>query len=65
MDNTLDIFVQIDKSFLSKQNQKLNKHAQKLIAPLYISQRLNKLPLLNTKKVFPASGVTESASEPG
>ena len=38
MDKTLDVFAQLYKSFLSKQNQKVNKHAQKLIAALYIHQ---------------------------
>jgi hypothetical protein len=52
MDNTLDIFAQIDKSFLNKQNQKLNKHAQKLIATLYISQRVTCLILLILKKTL-------------
>jgi hypothetical protein len=49
MDNTLDIFAQIDKSFLSKQNQNLNKHAQKVIAALYIFQRVTNFPLLILK----------------
>jgi hypothetical protein len=50
MDTTLDIFAQIDKSFLNKQNQKVNKHAQKLIAAFYIYQQVNDVPLLILKK---------------
>jgi hypothetical protein len=65
MDSTLDIFAHICKSFLNKQNQKVNKHTQKLIAPPYISQRVIGIPLLILKKPRPAERATVSAVEGG
>jgi hypothetical protein len=58
MDNTLDIFAHIYKSFLNKQNQKMNKHVQKLIAAFHISQWVNGIPLLILKKSRPAERAT-------
>jgi hypothetical protein len=49
MNSTLDKFAHSSKQIMSKHNQKLNKHAQKLIATRYIDQRLNRLLFLILK----------------
>jgi len=50
MDSTWDKFAQFRKGNLSKQNLKLNKHAQKLIVTLYIDQEVSGISLLIYKK---------------
>jgi hypothetical protein len=54
MNRTLDKFAQFDKDILSKQNQNMNKHVQKLSHGLYVFQWLMTFPLLIYKK-YPAS----------
>jgi len=49
MNSTLDKFAHSSKQNLSEQNQKQNKHAQKLIAARYISQWVNDLLFLTLK----------------
>ena len=49
MNNTLDKFAQFRKEILSKQNQLLHKHAQKLIAALYKDQEVTPIPLILIK----------------
>lgn len=50
MNSTLDKFAHFDKEILSKQNQNLNKHAQKLSHAVYVFQGLMSFPLLTYKK---------------
>ena len=50
MNSTLDKFAHFCKLNLSKQNQEVNKHAQKLIAALYINQSVKNFSLLILKK---------------
>jgi hypothetical protein len=50
MNSTLDKFAQFDKDILSKQNQNMNKHVQKLSHALYVFQWLMTFPLLIYKK---------------
>ena len=50
MSSTLDKFAHFDKQKMSKQNHKLNKDAQKMIAVDYIHQWLRVFALLNTKR---------------
>jgi hypothetical protein len=50
MDSTLDKFAHFDKGNMSKQNQILNKHTQKLIVPPYKHQEVSWLPLLILKR---------------
>jgi ssDNA-specific exonuclease RecJ len=50
MDNTLDKFAHFYKVILSKQNQNLNKHVQKLSHAHYVFQWLRVFALLIYKK---------------
>jgi hypothetical protein len=49
MNSTLDKFAHSSKQKVSKQNQKMNKDAQKVIAAHYICQWVNRLLFLILK----------------